>query len=170
MPFGLCNAPSTFQRMMEATLRGLQWHQCLIYLDDVIVFSQTFDDHLRHLSLVFDRLRIANLKLKPSKCKFGCKTVQYLGFIATPDGISPDSGKVASVRDYPVPTTLKQLRALLGLANYYRRFISNFAHIANPLTQLTRKNQPFVWTEQCQQAFDTLKQTLISCSTYSCLS
>ena len=109
--------------MMEATLRGLQWHQCLIYLDDVIVFSQTFDDHLRHLSLVFDRLRIANLKLKPSKYKFGCKTVKYLGFIATPDGISPDPGKVASVRDYPVPTTLKQLRAFLGLANYYRRFI-----------------------------------------------
>ena len=71
MPFGLCNTPSTFQRMMEATLRGLQWHQCLIYLDDVIVFSQTFDDHLRHLSLVFDRLRIVNLKSKPSKCKFG---------------------------------------------------------------------------------------------------
>ena len=161
-PFGLCNAPSNFQRMMEATLRGLQWFQCLIYLGDVIVFSQTFDDHLRHLSLVFDRLGIANLKLKPSKCKLRCKTVQYLGFIATPDGISPDPGKVASVRDYPVPTTFKQLRAFLGLANYYRRFISNFAHIANPLTQLTRKNQLFVWTEQCQQAFDTLKQTLIS--------
>ena len=100
--------------------------------------------------------------MKPSKCKFGCKTIQYLGFIATPDGINPDPGKVASVRDYPVPTTLKQLRAFLGLANYYRRFISNFAHIANPLTQLTRKNQLFVWTEQYQQAFDTLKQTLIS--------
>ena len=161
MPFGFCNAPSTFQRMMEATLRGLQWHQCLIYLDDVIVFSQTFNDHLRHLSLVFVCLRIANLKLKSSKCKFGCKTIQYLGFMATPDGIGSDPGKVASVRDYPVLTALKQLRAFLGLVNY-RRFISNFAHIANPLTQLTRKHQPFVWTEQCQQAFDTLKQTLIS--------
>ena len=79
-----------------------------IYLDDVIAFSQTFDDHLHHLFLVFDHRRIANLKLKPSKCKFGCKTVQYLGFIAAPDGINLDRSKVASVRDYPVPSSLKQ--------------------------------------------------------------
>ena len=162
MPFGLCNAPSTFQRLMEQCLRGLQWQICLIYLDDVIIYSKTFEDHLTHLSAVFDRLRDAGLKLKPSKCQFGCKSVPYLGFIATPEGISPDPGKVESVRTYPVPTNLKQVRSFLGLANYYRRFIPKFAHICHPLTQLTRKNQPFTWTSECQDAFDLLKQKLIS--------
>ena len=153
---------------MEQCLHGLQWQICLIYPDDVIIYSKTFEDHLTHLSAVFDCLRDAALKLKPSKCQFGCISVPYLGFIATPEGISPDPGKVESVRTYPVPTNLKQVCSFLGLANYYRFFIPKFAHICHPLTQLTRKNQQFTWTSECQNAFDLLKQ--INFGSYSRLS
>ena len=103
MPFGLCNAPSTFQRLMEHVLRGLQWQICLIYLDDIIIYFKSFPEHLLHLALVFDLLRDAHLKLKPSKCQFACKSVPYLGFIATPDGIQPDPKKVESIRTYLPP-------------------------------------------------------------------
>ena len=157
MPFGLTNAPSTFQRLMETVLRGLQWKICLVYIDDIIIFSPTFEQHLQHLVTVFDRLRAAGLKLKPSKCRFGCHTVPYLGFLATPSGIHPDPKKVEAVRTYPIPQNLTQLRAFLGLANYYSRFISGFARMAQPLTALTRKETPFEWSQQCQEAFDSLK-------------
>ena len=162
MPFGLCNAPSTLQRLMETTLRGLQWKICLIYINDVIIYSKTFSDHLLHLATVFDRLRTAGLKLKSSKCKFGCRTVPYLGFVATPEGIKPDASKVECVTAYPIPTNVKEVRAFLGLSNYYRHFIHSYACICHPLTQLTQKNQPFVWTSECQTAFEQLKETLVS--------
>ena len=168
MPFGLCNAPSTFQRLMETTLRGLQWQICLIYIDDVIIYSKTVSDHLLRLATVFDRLRTAGLKLKPSKCKFGCRTVPYLGFVATPEGLKPDARKVECVTAYPIPTDVKEVRVFLGLSNYYRRFIHNYARICHPLTQLTRKNQPFVWTSECQTAFEQLKETLVSAPILAC--
>ena len=147
---------------MEHVLRGLHWQICLIYLNDIIIYSKSFPEHLLHLALVFDRLRDVHLKLKPSKCQFACKSVPYLGFIAIPDGIQPDLKKVESVRTYPTPTNLKQIRSFLGLANYYRRFIPRFSHIANPLTNLTKKNQPFKWTTECQNAFDLLKEKHVS--------
>ena len=163
MPFGITNAPSIFQRLMETVLRGLQWKICLVYIHDIIIFSSyfppTFGKHLQHLATVFDRLREAGLKLKPSKCRFGCHTVPYSGFLATSSGIQPDLKKVEAVRTYPVPQNLTQLRAFLGLANYYRRFIAGFALVAQPLTALTRKDTPFSWS-QCQEAFDSLKIAL----------
>ena len=162
MPFGLCNAPSTFQRLMEHVLRGLQWQICLMYLDDIIIYSKSFPEHLLHLALIFDHLRDAHLKLKPSKCQFACKSVPYLGFIAIPDGIQPDPKKVESVRTYPTPTNLKQIRLFLGPANYYCQFIPRFAHIAHPLTNLTKKNQPFKWTTECENPFDLLKEKFVS--------
>ena len=148
MPFGLTNAPSAFQRLMETVLCGLQCKICLVYIDDVI-FSHTFEQHLQHLA--------AGLKLKPSKCHFGCHTVPYLGFLATPSGIQPDPKKAEAVRTYLVPHNSSQLRVFLRLANYYRRFISGFARVAQPLTALTRKDTPFAWSQQCQEAFDKLK-------------
>lgn len=157
MPFGLCNAPGTFQRLMECVLRGLTWQIALIYLDDVLVYSRTFDDHLQHLRLVFDRFRTAGLKLKPSKCHFGQKQVNYLGHVITRDGIQPDPEKIKVVQEYPVPGTVKDVRAFMGLTNYYRKFVKDFAHIASPLHDLTKKGAAFLWTEECQTAFETLK-------------
>ena len=160
MPFGLFNAPGTFQRLMECVLRGLTWQIALIYLDDVLVYSRTFDDHLQHLRLVFDRFRTAGLKLKPSKCHFGQKQVNYLGHVITRDGIQPDPEKIKVVQEYPVPSTVKDVRAFMGLTNYYRKFVKDFAHIASPLHDLTKKGAAFLWTEECQTAFETLKQVL----------
>ena len=129
IPFGLANAPSTFY----AVLRNLQYDICLVYLDDIIIFSQTFDDHLKHLNDVFSRLRSANIRLKPSKCSFACSEVEYLGHVVSRDGIRPDPSKINAVKEFPIPRCTKDVRSFLGLANYYRRFIKNFAVIALPL-------------------------------------
>ena len=162
VPFGLTGAPSTFERLMECVLRNLTYKICLIYLDDILVYSKTFDDHLSHLRQVFDRLRHANLKLKPSKCKFACTKVTYLGHVVSPDGISPDEDKISAVRDFPRPHNIKTVQSFLGLANYYRRFIKDFAKIAAPINQLLRKNHKFLWTDACEQAFKALKDALTS--------
>lgn len=120
LPFGLCNSPSTFQRLMEHVLRGLNWQTCLIYIDDIIIYSRNFDEHLRHLEDVFLRLRKANIRFKPSKCFFAQDNVEYLGHIVSRDGIRPNPDKVSVVTDFPVPKNTKGVRSFLGLANYYR--------------------------------------------------
>ena len=129
MAFGLCNAPSCFQRLMECVLRGLTWKIALIYLDDVLVYSRTFDADLEHLRLVFDRFREAGLKLKPSKCHFGQKKVKFLSHFISKDGVLPDPDKISPIKEYPVPRSVKDVRAFLGLANYYRKFVKDFAKI-----------------------------------------
>lgn len=162
MPFGLCNAPSTFQRLMEFVLTGLQWCTCLIYLDDVIIFSKTFDEHLERLQEVFQRLRSAGLKLKPQKCKFMQAEVNYLGHVISSDGVLTDPSKTDEVLEWPIPGNVGELRSFLGLASYYRRFVRDFATIAAPLHRLTEKGKTFVWDERCNEAFTTLKQRLVS--------
>ena len=162
MPFGLVNAPASFERLMETVLRGLQWEECLVYMDDIIVAGDSISQCLERLEHVFQRLQGAGLKLKPSKCSFLQKTVQFLGHVVSEEGIQTDPEKIAVVRDWPVPTTPKQMRSFLGLCSYYRRFINKFADIARPLHKLTEKATRFNWTESCQQAFDFLKQTLTS--------
>ena len=165
MPFGLRNAPAVFQRLMQRVLAGLNPPEgpdfVSVYLDDVIVFSRTLDDHLHHLSLVIDRLTKAGLKLKPSKCHFISQEVQYLGHLLTPEGIRPNPDRVAAVRDYPTPRNVKEVRQFLGLASYYRRFVKNFAKTAQPLHNLTQKGAVFCWTPGCEEAFQQLKQRLI---------
>ena len=160
MAFGLCNAPSCFQRLMECVLRGLNWKIALIYLDDVLVYSRTFEDHLQHLRLVFQRFREANLKLKPKKCHFGQRKVKYLGHVISREGIQPDPEKISAIKEYPVPRSVKDVRAFLGLANYYRKFVKDFAKIAGPLHDLTKKGLKFQWNEDCQSAFERLIQAL----------
>ena len=159
MPFGLRNAPAVFQRLMQRVLACLNPPEgpdfVSVYLDDVIVFSQTLDHHLHHLSLVIDRLSKAGLKLKPSKCHFISQTVQYLGHLLTPEGIRPNPDHVAAVRDYPTPKSVKVVRQFLGLASYYRRFVKNFARIAQPLHNLTQKGASFHWSPECERAFLT---------------
>lgn len=161
MPMGLSNAPATFQRAMQEVLRGLHWKFVLIYLDDVIVFSNSFHEHLDHLRQVFQRLREAGLKLKPSKCTFGQQQVRYLGHIVNEDGIETDPDKIKVVRDYPVPTNVKEVRRYLGFIGYYRKYVKDYCKIAEPLTKLTRKDVSFIWSQECSEAFEILKQKLL---------
>jgi hypothetical protein len=117
---------------MQEVLRGLQWQRLLIYLDDVIMFSSSFEEHLSHLSQVFDRFREANLWLKPSKCTLARKRVQYLGHILSESGIETDSSKTDTLKNYPTPRAQKEVRALLGLTGYYRKYIKNYSVKARP--------------------------------------
>ena len=132
MPFGLCNAPSTFQRAMDSILAGLKWRSCLVYIDDVLVYSRDFETHLVDLRNVFERFKKANLKLKPTKCEIESRALRYLGFLITPDGIAVDPKKVAAVDSRARPTNRSTLRTLLGLTSYYRRFVKSYADVANP--------------------------------------
>lgn len=162
MPFGLCNAPSTFQRLMDSVLMGLHWSSCLVYIDDVIVPGRKFKDHLQNLKLVFDRFREAGLKLHLKKCKFGKKEVTFLGHVISAGGIAVDPTKTDKIATWPEPQCQRDVQQFLGLANYYRRFIKDFATIAKPLHHLTEKTALFRWTVECQDAFHSLKQKLIS--------
>ena len=162
MPFGLVNSGASFQRLMGHILRGLEYRFALIYIDDIIIFSKSVDEHLDHLEEVFRRLRDANVKLNPKKCSFVKQRVEYLGHVVTPEGISPNPDKVRVVQEFPTLTNLKKLRSFLGLANYYRRFVRGFSNIVNPLNALTKKNVPFVWTVACAEAFDNLERALVS--------
>ena len=160
MPFGLCNAPSTFQRCMELVMRGLQWEILLIYLDDLIVFSRTFDEHLERLDQVFTRLYEAGLKLKPSKCFLFKPEVSFLGHVVTKDGIRPQTSKVECMYSWERPRDLTSLRSFLGFCSYYRRYIRNFSRRAQPLNRLLEAGQPFEWTVECQKSFDDLRTAL----------
>ena len=161
MPFGLCNAPATFQRLMEIVLDDMLWKECFVYIDDVLVCSKTLEEHLAHLDGVFSRLRKANLRLKP-KCMFLCPKVQYLGHVISLEGVAPDPEKVEKVKNYPVPTNPTEVRQFLGLASYYRRFMKDFARIAKPLYSLTCKDVKFEWSRACRDAFEALKSLLVT--------
>ncbi len=164
MPFGLTNAPASFQRDMDVVLSGLNWVSTLVYIDDIIVFSKTFEEHMVHLQEVFDRLRTANMFVKPSKCCFCRQELPFLGHIIRKDGISADPAKLKAVADMSEPANVTEVRAFLGLCNYYRRFVPNFASIAEPLYRLTSVslNQRWLWTDVCNQAFLQLKEALLS--------
>lgn len=162
MPFGLCNAPSTFERLMELALQGLQWQRCLIYLDDVIVFGPSFQSTLDNLRAVFKCLLDANLRLKPSKCSLFQKEVIFLGHKVSRDGISCDPDKIKAIEEWGVPANVRDVRSFLGIASYYRKFIQGFSTIASPITALTKKGAKFVWDDKCQQAFQILKEKLVS--------
>ena len=174
MPFGLCNAPATFQRLMERAMGDLNMRDCLLYLDDIIIFSRSVDEHLERLKAVFTRLRQHNLKLKASKCEFFRSRVTYLGHVVSEEGIESDPEKLKDVKSWPVPKDVKQLRSFLGFAGYFRKFIKGYASIARPLNDLLvghsgakaskrgkrTKSVPYIWTGQHQEAFDRLKDEL----------
>lgn len=162
MPFGLCNAPATFERLMENILRGLSWETCLVYLDDIIVLGKTFKDQLRNLEQVFQRLQGANLRLNPKKCNLFRSQVNYLGHVVSGDGIAVDPEKIRAVVEWPVPKDKHEIRSFLGLCTYYRRFVLGFADIAKPLTRLTEDKNSFVWDLSCRQAFEELKKRLVN--------
>ena len=162
MPFGLCNAPSTFQRLMERVLQGLHWSSCLVYLDDIIIYSKTIGEHLTRLAEVFLRLREAKLKIKPSKCHLLRKSIHYLGHVVSRNGVETDPTKIKCIVQWPAPSNTKELKQFLGMCSYYRRFVRSFAKIAAPLHRLSEKGNAWLWTDECQQAFDTLKHQLVS--------
>jgi len=158
MPFGLKNAPATFQRCMNDILRPLLNKHCLVYLDDIIVFSTSLDEHLQSLGLVFEKLAKANLKLQLDKCEFLKQETTFLGHVLTPDGIKPNPEKIEAIQKYPIPTKPKEIKAFLGLTGYYRKFIPNFADIAKPMTKCLKKNMKIDTTNpEYDSAFKKLK-------------
>ncbi|GBO23012.1 Retrovirus-related Pol polyprotein from transposon 297 [Araneus ventricosus] len=161
MPFGFCNAPATFERLMETVLRGLSSEACLVYLDYIIIVWLTFEEHLKNLRKVFQRLQNSNLKLGPKKCRFFQKEVTYLGHISA-EGVKTDPGKIKAVVDWPRPVKVYDLRSFLGLCTYYRRFMKYFSTIARPLHKLTEAKSNFNWTEECEKSFNSLKKALTS--------
>lgn len=162
MPFGLQNSPISFQTLMANVLRGLNWKSVLVYVDDILIFSSSFEEHLKHLDQVFKRLKEANLKLQHTKCHFAVKKLKFLGHIISKNGIEVDPEKTKAMSEFPTPKTQKQVRSFLGMANYYRRFIPSFAKIATPLNALLSKEKKWDWTESCQNAFEILKDKLIT--------
>ena len=162
LPFGLSNAPATFERLMETVLQVLQWSECLVYLDDIVIFGSTFDETLDRLVHVLDRLATAGLKLKPRKCALFHKQVAFLGHVISLEGVSTQTEKVEAVKSWPIPKSKKEVRSFLGLVGYYRRFIKGFANIARPLTKLTGLHEKFKWTDDCQAAFEQLKSSLMT--------
>ncbi|PAA46205.1 hypothetical protein BOX15_Mlig001265g10 [Macrostomum lignano] len=160
MPFGLTNAPASFSRLMNVVLGKLCWKTCLVYLDDLLVWSRTVEEHLERLQTVFRRLRAANIKLKPKKCAFLLKSVTFLGHVVSADGIATSPEKIAEIRDWPTPKNVKEVRSFLGLCGYYRQFIADFSRIAEPMLRRTRHDCPWSWDEECQAAFEALKERL----------
>lgn len=162
MPFGLSNAPSTFERLMERVLAGLQWQLCLVYLDDVIVFSQGIPQHIKRLEEVLTRIETAGLKLKPKKCHLFRRKVDFLGHVVSGQGIATNPEKIKAVEEWGTPKDLHEVRSFLGLCSYYRRFIKGFSTIAKPLTRLTEKGREFDWGQEQEEAWLELKGKLVS--------
>lgn len=140
MPFGLKNAPATFQRLMNAILADYIGKICFVYLDDVIIFSSSLDEHLVSVQKIFNRFRKHNLKIQPDKCEFLKHETEFLGHVVTTEGVKPNPSKISAIERFPIPTNVKEIRQFLGLVGFYRKFIPDFAHVAKPLTMPLRKN------------------------------
>ena len=162
MAMGLCNSVATFSRAMAKCLDGLIGVVAVVYLDDILIYSENVDDHLKHVEMVIDRLRQHNLKIKLSKCKFARRRIKFLSHIIEDGKMSPNPATIEAVSKAKTPKTVKQIQSFLGLASYYRKFIKDFSRIASPLINLTKKDVKFVWTEECEKAFQTLKMYLTS--------
>lgn len=160
MPFGLCNAPATFERLMERVLTNVPRTRCVVYLDDLLVHAKDFEGALANLKEVFEAIRRAGLRLNPSKCNLLSRETEFLGHIISAEGVATNPAKVEAVREWPIPANVGELRSFLGLASYYRRFVRDFATIASPLHRLTEKGQSFIWDDRCTLAFNQLKMNL----------
>ncbi|XP_021306280.1 uncharacterized protein LOC110431500 [Sorghum bicolor] len=160
MPFGLTNAPSTFMRLMNHVLRAFIGKFVVVYFDDILIYSKSFDEHLDHIHQVLAVLREEKLYANIAKCTFCTDRVVFLGFVVTADGIQVDEEKVKAIKDWPTPTNVSQIRSFHGLAGFYRRFVKDFSTIAAPLNNLTKKDVPFKWGDDQEQAFVELKRKL----------
>jgi hypothetical protein len=171
MPFGLTNAPATFQTLMNTVLQPFLDQFVVVYLDDVVIFSNSDEEHEEHLCLVLEKLREYQLFAKPSKCIIGAETVEFCGHIVGQGQLRTSSSKTKLIEEWPIPTNVHEVRQFLGLASYYRRFVRNFATIAAPLSDLLKEIDPerrkqkkrsITWTARCQLSFDLLKKALSS--------
>ena len=160
MPFGLKNAPATFQRLMNTVLSGLQGLQCFVYLDDIVIYASSITEHSEKLKAIFERLAVNNLKLQPDKCEFMRHEVAYLGHVISEKGVQPNPDKINAIANYPSLRNQKDIKVFLGLIGYYRKFIQDFAKLAKPLTILLKKDMPFEWGTEQQDSFDKFKQIL----------
>ncbi|UYV80868.1 hypothetical protein LAZ67_19002048, partial [Cordylochernes scorpioides] len=160
MPFGLCNAPATFERMMDNLLAGLKWTICLCYLDDIIVYASSFQEHMERLEKTLKCIQRAGLCLNPEKCRFGSKIIKVLGHLVSEEGIRPDPGKIEAIINFPTPKNTTDVRSFIGLCSYYRRFVRNFANKAKPLHELLKNNTRFVWSKEQDESFQILKAAL----------
>ena len=161
MPFGLCNAPATFERLMDRVLCGMRWSRCLVYLDDVISFGKSVPEAIGRLEEVLSRLSDYGLQLKAKKCTFMQTEVGFLGHIVGRSGLACDPDKLSAVRNWHEPTKLKGVRQFIGFVGYYWRFVKDFAKLADPLVSLTRKGAPILWGRDQQDSFDSLKACLL---------
>ena len=162
LPMGLKNSPRSFQVLMDLVLAKVRFRIAICYMDDIVIWSQTFEDHMNHLEQVLILLRKANLKLKRKKCTFGVDRLRYLGFMIHEQGISPCEDKVEAIKSFPIPQNVRQVRSFVGMAQFYRKFIKDFATIARPLYNLMKAHVKFSWTNDCQLSFETLKGALCS--------
>ena len=161
MPFGIAAAPSTFQKLMSIIVGDMMWKEALVYLDDILIFSNTLGDHKIRLEKLFNRIQKSGLKINPDKCNFLVSELKFLGHIINDKGIKTDNSKIDSIKNFKKPNCIKHLRSFLGLANYYRKFIKNYSKIAKPLESLIgAKNQKLVWTDTCELSFNELKISL----------
>ena len=160
MPFGLTNAPATFCTLMNQVFYEYLDQFVIVYLDNIIVYSTTLEEHKVHLKLVFDKLRQNQLYVKKEKCAFAQRCINFLGHVVRCGQISIDSDKIKAIQEWKVPTSVSELRSFLGLANYYRRFVERFSRRAAPLTELLKKDHPWSWSNDCQMAFENLKTTM----------
>ena len=161
-PYGLCNAGASYQRLMDICLSGLPAERTLAYMDDIAIFSRTFDEHLKDIEAVFGRLRSTGITLKQSKCAFAKESVEFLGYELSMAGIKPQTRLTDAIRDFERPTTKKDLKRFLGLAGFYRNFIKDFAEISKPLNNLTSDQVVYQWDPSCERAFTSLKNELCS--------
>jgi hypothetical protein len=168
MPFGLHNAPATWQRLIDNILGADLEPNVFVYLDDVVIISQDFEEHLRILKVVFERLREANITVSWDKCQFCRPEMRYLGYVVDRRGLRVDPDKVRAMLDLPRPRNPTEVRRILGSFSWYRRFVPEFSSIVTPITALTMKNHKFVWTPDCEQAFRKIKELLVTAPILSC--
>lgn len=162
VPYGLRNSPSTFQRYLNHVLTGLNGVKCLVYLDDIIIYGRSLQDHNNRLAEVFEALRENNLKLQTNKCQFLRKEISYLGHVVSEQGVATNPSKVSAIVEMPRPKNAKELKSFIAMVNFFRNFISGFSAIVDPMNNLLRKGVPFVWSELCEKSFVFLKQCLVS--------
>ena len=174
MPFGLTIAPATFQRLMGTCLGDINLCWCIIYLDDIVIFSKDPASHLERLEAVVQKLEEAGLKLKPSKCELFQQQIAYLGHVISAQGVATDEGKIEAIKKWPTPTNITKVQSFLGFMGYYHWFIPKFVQVAQPLHELTlgenagKKKAAIQWDSRCQQAFDDLKRLCTTVPSLAC--